>query len=234
MSTKWMKDRRNRYAWLEMSASREQTGDGEQTRGTAAARRRAGDPRRDPERTRQALLDAALAEFAEKGRAGARTSEIAARAGVNKQLISYHFGGKDGLYQALAQRWLDREQEFADPGLPLSDLVVAYMRETIAARDLTRLFLRECVEDAPQPEFDGDTSREAEEVADLRRRQAAGEIAPEFDPAFVLLMMQSLAATGVSFPADVRRWTGLEPDSEEFAARYAEQLRLLAERLRPR
>lgn len=217
-----------------MSASRQRTGDGDQPRRAAAARRQVGDPRRDPERTRQALLDAALAEFAEKGRAGARTSEIAARAGVNKQLISYHFGGKDGLYQALAQRWLEREQEFADPELPLGDLVVAYMRETIAARDLTRLFLRECVEDAPQPDWGDDLSREAEEVADLRRRQAAGEIAPEFDPAFVLLMLQSLASAGVAFPADVRRWTDLEPGSEEFAARYAEQLRLLAERLRPR
>ena len=217
-----------------MSASRQRSDEGGRPRRAAAARRRVGDPRRDPERTRQALLDAALAEFAEKGRAGARTSEIAARAGVNKQLISYHFGGKDGLYRALAQRWLDREQEFADPDLPLGDLVVAYMRETVAQRDLTRLFLRDSVEDVPQPEWDDDTPGEAEEVADLRRRQAAGEIAPEFDPAFVLLMMQSLAATGVSFPADVRRWTGLEPDSDEFAARYAEQLQLLAERLRPR
>lgn len=191
--------------------------------------------RRDPERTRQALLDAALAEFAEKGRAGARTSEIAARAGVNKQLISYHFGGKDGLYQALAQRWLEREQEFADPGLPLGDLIVAYMRETVAVRDMTRVFLRECVEDTPQPEFDDDAGGdEPAEVADLRRRQVAGEIAPEFDPAFVLLMLQAMAAVGVSFPGDVRRWTGLEPDSPEFVERYAEQLRLLAERLRPR
>lgn len=190
--------------------------------------------RRDPERTRQALLDAALAEFAEKGRAGARTSEIAARAGVNKQLISYHFGGKDGLYQALAQRWLEREQEFADPGLPLGDLLVAYMRETVAVRDMTRVFLRECVEDAPQPGFDdGDDTVEADEVADLRRRQAAGEIAPEFDPAFVLLMLQAMAAVGVSFPGDVRRWTGLEPDSAEFVERYGAQLKLLAERLRP-
>lgn len=189
--------------------------------------------RRDPERTRQALLDAALAEFAEKGRAGARTSEIAARAGVNKQLISYHFGGKDGLYQTLAQRWLEREQEFADPGLPLGALLVAYMRETVAARDMTRVFLRECVEDVPQPQFDGDGDV-PDEVADLRRRQAAGEIAPEFDVAFLLLMLQAMAAVGVSFPGDVRRWTGLEPDSAEFVERYAEQLRLLAERLRAR
>lgn len=201
---------------------------------SANGRARRGDGRRDPERTRQALLDAALAEFAEKGRAGARTSAIAARAGVNKQLISYHFGGKDGLYRALAERWLEREREFADPALPLGDLLVAYMRETIAQRDLTRLFLRDSVEDGPQPEWDDAGPGEAAEVADLRRRQEAGELAPELDPAFVLLVLQAMASVGVSFPGDVRRWTGLEPDSEAFAERYGEQLKLIAERLRPR
>ncbi|WP_198287030.1 TetR family transcriptional regulator [Frankia sp. QA3] len=43
---------------------------------------------RDPDRTRRLLLDAA-AEFAAHGYAGARISAIAARAGVNQQLISY-------------------------------------------------------------------------------------------------------------------------------------------------
>lgn len=55
---------------------------------------------RDPEATQGALLAAAVAEFAEKGFAGARVDEIAARAGVNKQLVYHHFGNKDDLYQA--------------------------------------------------------------------------------------------------------------------------------------
>lgn len=188
--------------------------------------------RRDPERTRQALLDAALAEFADKGLAGARVSEIAARAGVNKQLISYHFDGKEGLYKALAERWLEREREFADPALPLGELVARYVRETVEQRAMTRLFLRECLDDGEPPEWDrhaGD--REPEEVADLRRRQADGELAPQLDPAYVLLALQAAASAGVAFPGDARRFTGLEPDSPEFSARYGEQLRLLVELL---
>jgi TetR/AcrR family transcriptional regulator len=49
----------------------------------------------------QRLLEAARAEFARQGLAGARTARIARRAGVNKQLIHYHFGGKDQLHRAV-------------------------------------------------------------------------------------------------------------------------------------
>lgn len=55
----------------------------------------------DAERSRRLLLDAALEEFSAKGFAGARVQDIADRAGVNKQLINYYFGGKEGLYHAL-------------------------------------------------------------------------------------------------------------------------------------
>lgn len=52
--------------------------------------------------TRDALIGAALALFAEKGFEGASTREISARAGANIAAISYHFGGKDGLRLACA------------------------------------------------------------------------------------------------------------------------------------
>ncbi len=54
------------------------------------------------------LLRAAKKEFAEKGLMGARVDEIARRAKVNKQLIYYHFGDKDGLYlAALEHAYID-------------------------------------------------------------------------------------------------------------------------------
>jgi len=48
--------------------------------------------------TRQRILDAALAEFAEKGMAGARVDEIAARASANKRMLYAHFGSKEELW----------------------------------------------------------------------------------------------------------------------------------------
>jgi AcrR family transcriptional regulator len=48
--------------------------------------------------TRQRILDAALAEFAAHGLAGARVDEIAARAGANKRMLYAHFGNKEELW----------------------------------------------------------------------------------------------------------------------------------------
>jgi AcrR family transcriptional regulator len=186
---------------------------------------------RDRERTRRRLLDAALAEFSEKGLAGARVSAIAARAGVNKQLISYYFAGKRGLYDALVQQWLDAEAEFARPDLTLGELVGAYVRSAVAHRAMSLIFLRESLEDLP----DGSGGIGPEEVEDLRRRQAAGELPRDLDPAFVLLALQGAASAGLVFPGDARRVTGLDPHSEEFAERYAQQLeRLIAHLARAR
>lgn len=51
--------------------------------------------------TRLALVEAGTALFAERGFDGAKVDEIARRAGVNKAMISYHFAGKRGLYNAI-------------------------------------------------------------------------------------------------------------------------------------
>jgi len=56
---------------------------------------------RDPEATREALIDAGATVFARLGFAGATTETIAREAGVNKAMISYHFGSKEGLYRAV-------------------------------------------------------------------------------------------------------------------------------------
>ena len=53
--------------------------------------------------TRQRLLDAALHEFADKGLAGARVDEIAARAGANKRMLYAHFGSKEALWLAVLE-----------------------------------------------------------------------------------------------------------------------------------
>jgi TetR/AcrR family transcriptional regulator len=55
-------------------------------------------PRRDASVARAALIAAAVAEFSRKGFAGARVDEIAAAAGVNKQLVYHYFESKQGLY----------------------------------------------------------------------------------------------------------------------------------------
>lgn len=57
-------------------------------------------PKRDAERSRRYILDAALVEFSEKGFSGARIDTIAAQAGVSKPMIYSYYGDKDDLYAA--------------------------------------------------------------------------------------------------------------------------------------
>lgn len=55
----------------------------------------------EAERTRQALLDAALRVFGRLGYAPASLDDIACEAGLTRGAIYHHFGGKAELYQAL-------------------------------------------------------------------------------------------------------------------------------------
>lgn len=54
--------------------------------------------------TKELLLSAATAEFAEYGSAGARIDRIAERAGANKRLLYVYFGDKDALFEAVLQQ----------------------------------------------------------------------------------------------------------------------------------
>ncbi len=181
-----------------------------------------GERQRDAERSRQALLDAALDEFAEHGYAGARVADIAQRAGVNKQLINYYFGSKEGLYLAVQQAWLDREADFAAPDLPLADLVVRYLADAIRDPRALRLLLWRGLADNGAP--GGDRSRQPD-LDQVQARQAAGEVAGDLDPAAVLLAGMGMIAAPLAMPQVARELFGIDPASEEFLARYGEQIR---------
>src|SRR5436190_5921594 len=77
--------------------------------------------RRHPAATRRKLLTAARREFADSGLAGARVDEIAARAGVNKQLVYHYFGDKDALYLAVLE-WVYEEIRAQERKLNLAGL----------------------------------------------------------------------------------------------------------------
>ncbi|MEV0056289.1 TetR/AcrR family transcriptional regulator [Saccharopolyspora shandongensis] len=75
---------------------------------------------RDAERTRAEILEVATEEFADKGYAGARVDEIAARTSTTKRMIYYYFGGKEQLYLAALEnaysviRGIEREVDVDD------------------------------------------------------------------------------------------------------------------------
>ena len=87
---------------------------------------------RDPERTRGAILAAATEEFTTHGLNGARVDEIARRSGVNKRMIYYYFGDKNGLYLAVLEE-IYADIRNAEIRLHLTDRdPVDAMRELVA------------------------------------------------------------------------------------------------------
>lgn len=58
--------------------------------------------------TETKIFKAALEEFAERGKDGARMQAIADRAGINKALVHYYFRSKDRLYEAVFAHMLGR------------------------------------------------------------------------------------------------------------------------------
>jgi AcrR family transcriptional regulator len=61
----------------------------------------------DAEATRQRIFDAATAEFARHGLAGARIDRIATAAKANKQAIYLYFGGKEKLFGLVVRAKVD-------------------------------------------------------------------------------------------------------------------------------
>jgi TetR/AcrR family transcriptional regulator len=203
-----------------------------------------GKPRRSPapderqadaERSRRQLLAAAFDEFAEKGYAGARVHEIAARAGVNKQLINYYFGGKEGLYRQLQRQWLERESTFNDPSLAAADVIATYLHATLADPRGTRLMIWRGLAMACGGATDDTPDEEPEQdLTGIIDRQAIGEIDPTLDPGCLLLMMVGAVSAPVVMPDMVRKLFGVDPSDPDFETRYTAQLRTLMERMGPR
>lgn len=65
----------------------------------------------------QRLLDAAIDHFGQRGLEGASTRAIAAAAGTTMSSITYHYGGKEGLYLAAVRHIASQIGERLDPAL---------------------------------------------------------------------------------------------------------------------
>ncbi|MFC5826753.1 TetR family transcriptional regulator [Nonomuraea insulae] len=186
---------------------------------------------RDPERTRKLILEAAAAEFAAHGFAGGRIAAIASRAGVNQQLISYYFDGKEGLYRALSEEWRQHESELIEPGTPLPEQIRRYALEALSNPDGVRLMAWGGLEYAG-PESDPDhTARSGRlqgSVDEIRDLQAAGRLPAEVDPACLVIMLMSAAMATTTLPHVIEGICQVDPHSPEFLHHYAGQVAIVA------
>jgi TetR/AcrR family transcriptional regulator len=88
--------------------------------------------KRDPERTRLVIIQAAREEFAENGYDGARTDRIAVRTGMSKGVLYHYFNSKDELFVAVLED-IYQELRSQNEALVLDDFEPeAGIRELIA------------------------------------------------------------------------------------------------------
>jgi AcrR family transcriptional regulator len=87
---------------------------------TAALRRRNSERARQRKRRREELLDVADRVVQERG-TGVSMDEIASEAGITKPVLYRHFGDKDGLYEALTERYVDDLTHALQPATAADD-----------------------------------------------------------------------------------------------------------------
>jgi AcrR family transcriptional regulator len=194
-------------------------------------------PERNPERTRERILSAALKEFAAKGFAGARVDAIASRASINKRMLYHYFGNKEGLFRAvLRHKIAERRAWAANLSSDPAERLPFWFKTGCDDADWIRLLEWEALQTDGQKVIDEDERRALTEdwLKRLRQRQARGELSSEFDARHLALAMQSLTMYPMAFPQLTRFITGKSIFDPEFQHDHADFLRKFAVMFRPK
>jgi AcrR family transcriptional regulator len=173
---------------------------------------------RDAEATKVRIFEAAVAEFARHGVAGARIDRIAAEAKANKQLIYAYFGNKAELFtQVLGRCMVDLAA--AVPVAP--DDIEGWMDRLIDYHathpELLRLLFWEGIEYG-SAELPDETERQdhyTRKVAAIEDGQARGVITDTFPPRDLLFLLTALANWAAVVPQMRRILTGAEDTDRE-------------------
>lgn len=155
---------------------------------------------RDPEASRNALLDAAEKIFLERGYGKTSLSQIAKQAGMTKSLIHHYFGSKESLWSEVKTRrfkqYAERQLAMIDEAEPTGELLRASMafyfnflqHNPEIVRIQAWMFL-ENDEDGCRL-FDEQLNEQGAEK--IRAAQKAGLFRDDIDPRFILFIFIGL------------------------------------------
>ncbi|MEM9177478.1 MAG: TetR/AcrR family transcriptional regulator [Myxococcota bacterium] len=219
------------------------------------SRRRPGRPRqdksganRDAQEVRDRLLDAAVEIAVEQGFERTGLREIARRAEVSPGMISYYFGDRQGLYQAMFERVFSRIQEKVEAALDapdrttedrVADLIRIQISAIAADPWLPKVVMRELLasKDSPIRDFIGEFVARGPitmMIERLEQAQRDGAISGEFDPRMLALTISSLSGFPFLMLPILGPHLGLGLDGD-FPERLIEHnQKLLSEALRAR
>ncbi|AUN32272.1 hypothetical protein IP70_03430 [alpha proteobacterium AAP38] len=207
-----------------------------------APKSKSATPARNPraaeaDETKANILAVARREFADKGLMGARIDEIAEKTDTSKRMIYYHFGSKEGLYQAvLEQEYIAiRDSEAALPILDVGaeEALKAHIRLTFDHHFKNPEFVRLVMnENILHGSFIGNVDgikRRSQHViqglkAILDKGVAEGLFRADIDPVELHMTISALSFYNVSNRYTFSTIFGYELGSEEAAARRKEQV----------
>ena len=191
---------------------------------------------RNPGRTRERILSAALQEFAARGFAGARVDAIARRAAINKRMLYHYFGNKEGLFGAvLRHKMAERRAWAANLSADPAERLPFWFATACGDADWVRLLEWEALQSDAGKVIDEAERRAAAEDwrLRLRQRQKRGQLSRAFDPAHLALAMQSLTLFPAAFPQLVRLATGQSVHDPGFQTAYRKFLKKFAVAFHP-
>lgn len=201
-------------------------------------RRRSGPQRpHDAGATKKLIIDAAMRLLAEQGFTALGVNSVAQAAGVDKQLIYYHFGGLDGLIRQLGSQlelWLGAPLA-AREGEAYGQTVHRLLTEYAGALRQNRLVLRMLAWELAEPS-------EALQELEAARSAAMGEwvkhvratAGPAPDgidaPAINAVLLAALHYLALR-EQSVGSFAGMDIRSPEGAARIAAAIELITQRV---
>jgi AcrR family transcriptional regulator len=160
----------------------------------------------DAEATRRRLLDAAAAEFAEHGIAGARVDRIATAAVSNKAQIYHYFTNKDGLFDAVLSKLAQdtqREAPIDAANLPeYAGRLFDYFVDDPVKERLAKWYRLESDRYAA---IDAVTESTNEKLVAIAEAQEAGLIPARFSPLELLAMIVHVSALWSSMTPEMSR-----------------------------
>jgi AcrR family transcriptional regulator len=191
--------------------------------------------KRDPRRTQERILAAALKEFSAKGFSGARVDAIASRAAINKRMLYHYFGDKEGLFrEVLRQKMAQRAAWLAASPMDPIQLLPYWFRLACQDLDWIRLLEWEALQGSDKKVIHQKQRREAmaSAVAKIRRRQHLGLLSKELDPCHLLLSHMALTMFPLAFPQITRLITGYRVSDPRFKRARSAFLRRFSAALR--
>ena len=191
-------------------------------------------PVRDPQRTRDRILAAALAEFSAEGFAGARVARIARRARINKRMLYHYFGNKEDLFREIFDRKLrERAGWITEAPMDLGESLAYWFQMACDDSDWIRLIQWEALGLGEGPVIREEERRASlvQALADLRDRQRRGLLPEGLDAGHLLLTILGVLTYPLAFPQVTRMVTGKSPTDPEFRAQRTEFLRRFSEAL---